>query len=88
MDFACCFTGQLYLEIIVVHGIKKIGFEVGVEVVPNPFGILRSINEILAITDNLVFPQLIILGLFTKFAILPILAVALTGYFIAYTNTH
>ncbi|MBC6110916.1 DoxX family protein [Pedobacter fastidiosus] len=87
MDFCMLFYRiAISLELIIVHGLKKIGIGGVAEVVPNPFGIPQNLNEILAITANLLLPQLIIIGLFTRFATLPILAVTLTGYFVVHGN--
>lgn len=77
------FRLALSLELIFVHGLKKVG--VGVEMaehVPNPLHLSEQLNQYFATGANLVAPLFIIAGLFTRLAILPILAVTLTGYFI------
>ncbi|WP_308992424.1 DoxX family protein [Mariniflexile litorale] len=75
------------LELIIVHGFKKIGIGVEVsEMVPNPLGLPEGINEFLAISANIGFPVFIILGVFTRLSVLPILAVTLTGYFILHAH--
>jgi putative oxidoreductase len=73
------------VQLIVVHGLKKIGVSVAeAELIPNPLHLPEKINQYFAISSNLVFPILIILGLLTRLAILPVLAVTLTGYFIVH----
>jgi putative oxidoreductase len=73
------------VQLIVVHGLKKIGVGVAeAELIPNPLHLPEKINQYFAISSNLVFPILIILGLLTRLAILPVLAVTLTGYFIVH----
>mgnify|MGYP003631905708 CR=1 FL=1 len=75
------------LELIIVHGFKKIGIGVAIpEVVPNPLGLPENLNEILAIVANIGFPVFVILGFLTRLATLPILAVTLTGYFILHAH--
>ncbi|TCC89228.1 DoxX family protein [Pedobacter frigiditerrae] len=87
MDFCMLFFRiAISLELIFVHGLKKIGINGLPETVPNPFNMPQSLNEIIAIAANLFFPQLIIMGLFTRLSTLPILAVTLTGYFIVHGN--
>ncbi|WP_433763974.1 DoxX family protein [Flavobacterium ginsenosidimutans] len=75
------------LELIFAHGLKKIG--VGnelAEVVPNPLGLNEVFNQVFATGANLVMPIFIIAGFMTRLAVLPILAVTLTGYFIVHFN--
>ena len=85
MDFCLLFFRiAISTELIIVHGLKKIGIGSIAEVVPNPFGIPERINEVFAIAANIFFPQLVIMGLFTRLATLPILAVTLTGYFVVH----
>ncbi len=75
------------LELIIVHGFKKIGIGVDVaELIPNPLGLPQEINEFLAIIANIGFPVFIILGLLTRLSVLPVLAVTLTGYFILHAH--
>lgn len=70
-------------ELIVVHGLKKIGIGVAVaEVIPNPLGFPEDFNNFVAIAANVYLPVLVVLGLFTRLAALPALAVTATGYFI------
>jgi len=74
-------------ELIYAHGLKKIGIGTALaEVVPNPLGLPEALNQAFATTANLVMPIFIILGLITRIATLPILAVTLTGYFVLHYN--
>ncbi|QNA45899.1 DoxX family protein [Lacibacter sediminis] len=71
------------IELIVAHGLKKLGIGVAmVEQIPNPLQLPEIFNQGFALASNLIFPVFVILGLFTRVAILPILAVTLTGYFV------
>nr|WP_315035775.1 DoxX family protein [uncultured Chryseobacterium sp.] len=77
----------LSIELIVAHGLKKIGVGVSeAEQVPNPLHLPEAFNSLFADAANLVFPVFVILGFFTRIAVLPILAVTLTGYFILHWN--
>ena len=77
----------LSLELIVVHGLKKVGIGVEqAELVPNPYHFAVGLNNFLAISANLFFPALVIFGFLTRLAIIPILAVTLSGYFVMHWN--
>ena len=81
------FRIALSLELIVAHGLKKLGVGVAeAEQVPNPLHLPQEFNSLFADTANLVFPVFVIFGLFTRVVVLPILAVTLTGYFILHWN--
>lgn len=81
------FRIALSLELIVAHGLKKLGVGVAeAEQVPNPLHLPEAFNSFFADAANLVFPLFVIFGLFTRVAVLPILAVTLTGYFILHWN--
>lgn len=81
------FRIALSLELIVAHGLKKLGVGVAeAEQVPNPLHLPEEFNSLFADAANLVFPVFVIFGLFTRVAVLPILAVTLTGYFILHWN--
>ncbi|MFD2602670.1 DoxX family protein [Flavobacterium suzhouense] len=74
-------------QLIVVHGLKKIGIGVtSVEVIPNPFGFPDTMNNFIAIMANVYLPFFIIIGLFTRAAALPAMMVTATGYFIVHAN--
>ena len=74
-------------ELAVVHGLKKIGYGTPeVEKVPNPLQLPDMVNQTIAVAANLICPLFIIFGLFTRLAVLPVLAVTLTGYFVQHWN--
>lgn len=74
-------------QLIIVHGLKKIGVGTGVpETVPNPFNFPNWFNDSFAIAANLIFPLFIIVGYYTRIASIPILAVTLSGYFVVHWN--
>ncbi|QEE50819.1 DoxX family protein [Flavobacterium alkalisoli] len=74
-------------QLIVVHGLKKLGIGVTqAENVPNPLHLPQAINQVFATSSNVIFPLFIIFGVLTRLATLPILAVTLTGYFIVHGN--
>lgn len=74
-------------QLIIVHGLKKIGVGTGVpETVPNPFHFPDWFNDSFAISANLIFPLFIIVGFYTRIAAIPILAVTLSGYFVVHWN--
>lgn len=86
-------TGLLFFriavsfELLIAHGLKKIGVGVAIaETVPNPFGLPEFFNQAFAIVANIIMPLFIAMGLFTKVATLPILAITLTGYFVVHFN--
>lgn len=81
------FRVLLSVELIVAHGLKKIGVGVSeAEQVPNPLHLPEAFNSLFADAANLVFPLFVIFGFLTRIAVLPILAVTLTGYFILHWN--
>ncbi|RZJ69394.1 DoxX family protein [Flavobacterium sp.] len=80
-DYAIlCFRILISVELICVHGLKKLGIGVAVaEVVPNPIGFPDFLNDSIAITANLTAPIFIIFGLGTRLASALVLCVTLTG---------
>lgn len=73
----------LSVQMIYAHGLKKIGIGVAeAEQVPNPLHFPEAMNNALAVSANIFFPILVILGFFTRLSVLPILALTLTGYFV------
>lgn len=74
-------------QLIIVHGLKKIGVGVAApEAVPNPLGLPPALNEFIAIAANTYLPFLLIIGFCTRLAALPAVCVTLTGYFIVHAN--
>ena len=75
------------LEMIFVHGFKKIAIGTGeAEKIPNPLHLPEVFNNAFAISANIFFPFLVLIGCCTRLATLPSLAVTLTGYFILHWN--
>ena len=75
------------VELIVVHGFKKLGIGTETaEIIPNPFNLPYLLNEFLTIFANVISPVFIIIGLGTRFASIPILMVTLTGYFVVHSG--
>ena len=71
------------LQLMIVHGLKKIGIGVAeAEQVPNPLHLPEGFNHLFAIAGNLVFPVFIMIGFLTRLAVWPVLAITLTGYFV------
>jgi len=74
-------------ELIAAHGLKKIGVGVAeAETVPNPLHLPEAFNQAFATAANLVFPLFVILGLLTRLATLPVLAVTLTGFLVVHLH--
>lgn len=81
------FRIALAAELMAAHGLKKIGIGVAdAEVVPNPLHLPETLNQLFATAANLFFPIQVMLGLFTRLAVLPTLAVTLTGFFVVHRN--
>ena len=73
------------LQLMIVHGLKKLGIGVSeVEKVPNPLHLPEIVNQLFATAANLIFPILVTLGFLTRIAVLPTLAVTLMGYFVVH----
>ena len=74
-------------EIIVAHGFRKIGIGVPeAEHVPNPYLLPEWLNSNFAIASDIFFPLFVMAGCFTRLAVLPTLAVTLTGYFVVHAH--
>ena len=81
------FRFAISLELMIAHGLKKIGIGVAkAEKIPNPLHIPDVLNQYFAIASNIFFPVLVMIGLFTRLAVLPILTVTLVGYFFVHWN--
>jgi putative oxidoreductase len=79
------FRVAIAVQLMLAHGLKKIGVGVAnAEIVPNPLHLPNFLNQLFAEAANLVFPVFVIAGLFTRLAVLPVLAVTLTGFFIVH----
>ena len=76
-------------EMIRVHGLKKIGIgPADVEKVPNPLHLPELLNQGIAVSANLLFPMLIIFGFLTRFSLVPILAVTITGFIFHWNDAY
>jgi putative oxidoreductase len=81
------FRSAITLEMIFVHGLKKLGIGVAeAEQVPNPLHLPTIFNNAFASTANIFFPFLVFIGFCTRLSTLPPLAVTLTGYFVLHWN--
>lgn len=79
------FRVLLAIQLFRVHGLKKFRLENGQrEVIPNPLGLPDKFNAIVASFADLVVPFLIILGMGTRFAVLPTIGVTAIGYFVVH----
>ncbi len=75
------------ISMINTHGVKKIlNFEDTVANIPDPFGLGGEISTYLALLANIVCPLLVIFGLFTRLAVIPIVGVTLLGLFVVHIN--
>ncbi len=82
-----CFRVLVSIELIVVHGLKKIGIGVQeAEHIPNPLHLPEAFYNGFAIAANLFFPLMVVAGFCTRLATLPTLAVTLTGYFVIHAQ--
>lgn len=74
-------------QLLVVHGLEKLHPDPGYSAAfPNPFGWPEELNYCIALAGSLYFPVFIILGVLTRLAALPALAVTATGYFIVHAG--
>lgn len=75
------------ISMINTHGIKKLlHFEETVAHIPDPFGMGGELSTYIALLANIVCPIFVIVGLFTRPAVLPILSVTLMGFFVVHFN--
>ena len=79
------FRVLLAVELFRVHGMKKFRSENGQrEHVPNPLHLPEKLNGIVATFSDTVVPFLIILGVGTRFVVLPTIGVTAVGYFVVH----
>ena len=79
------FRVLMAVELFRVHGLRKFHSADGKpEVVPNPFGLPQSLNNLVATFADTVVPVFLVLGLGTRLAVLPTIGVTLTGYFVVH----
>lgn len=75
------------IELMLVNGLKKVGVNgKAAELIPDPLGFPDWFNQAFATAAMLVFPFFILIGLFTRLAAPPALAVTLTGYFVVHAH--
>ncbi len=68
------------ISLINTHGVKKLtDFESSAANIPDPFGLGGELSTYFAIFANIICPIFIILGLFTRLAVLPIVTVTISG---------
>jgi putative oxidoreductase len=81
------FRVLLSIELFRVHGLKKFKGNNGKpKVVPNPRALPQGLNSLIATISDTVVPVLVILGVFTRLAVLPTIAITAVGYFVVYKN--
>ena len=79
------FRVLLSLSLVNTHGLKKvIHFEETLQHIPDPIGIGSELSAYIAIFSNIICPAFIIMGLFTRPFILPIVSTTLIGFFIVH----
>lgn len=79
------FRVLLSLSLFNTHGLKKIvDFEGTLAHIPDPFGFGSEFSAYMAVFANVICPVFVILGLFTRAAILPIVGITLAGFFIVH----
>jgi putative oxidoreductase len=77
----------LAIELFRVHGMKKFrGNDGKPEVVPNPLGLPQPLNNLIATISDTVVPVLVMLGVFTRVAVLPTIGITSVGYFVVHKN--
>lgn len=75
----------LSVSLFNTHGLKKIrDFEGTLEHIPDSFGFGSEFSAYMAVFANVICPVFIIFGLFTRAAILPIVGITLSGFFIVH----
>jgi putative oxidoreductase len=81
------FRIALALEMMIIHGFKKLGIGVSeAEIIPNPFNLPQTFNDAFIISANFFFPFLVLIGFYTRLSALPVLVVTVTGYLIVHRN--
>lgn len=81
------FRISLALELFAVHGMKKFRLDDGKkEDIPNPLHLPQKLNTAVATFSDTIVPFFLIVGLGTRIAILPTIAVTAVGYFVVHRN--
>src|SRR5689334_19221674 len=77
------------IELFRVHGMKKFRKENGRrEQVPNPLHLPEKLNGLIAEFSDTIVPFLIMLGMATRFAVLPTIGVTAIGYFVVHRKDN
>ena len=75
------------LSLLNTHGIKKaLNFEETLAHIPDPLGIGSTASTYFALLANVVCPVFIVLGFFTRAAIIPVLSITLTGFLVVHVS--
>lgn len=75
----------LSISLIGTHGLKNIiHFDAASRELPDPFGMGPLFSVVMAILSDVVCALLVLVGCITRFAILPILMLTLTGLFVVH----
>jgi putative oxidoreductase len=65
---------------------KILDFEGTLQHIPDPFGFGSEFSAYMAVFANVICPVFVVLGLFTRAAILPIVGITLSGFFIVHAS--
>ncbi len=77
----------LALELFRVHGMKKFKVKNGErEHVPNPLHLPEKMNALVATFSDTIVPFLVMLGVATRFVVLPVIGVTAIGYFVVHRH--
>ncbi len=81
------FRVLLSVSMINTHGLKKIrNIPYEIEHIPDPFGLGGEVNLAIAIIGNIIGPIMVILGVYTRLAIIPILGITLVGFLVVHIS--
>ncbi|MEM7549899.1 MAG: DoxX family protein [Bacteroidota bacterium] len=79
------FRVTISISLFNTHGLKKIiHFEDTLNNIPDPLGMGSELSTFFAIFANVFCPLLIVLGVLTRLAIIPILSITLIGFFVVH----
>lgn len=83
------FRVLLATELFRVHGLKKFRLENGQrEHVPNPLHLPEKLNAAVATLSDTLAPFLVMLGIGTRLAVLPVIGVTAIGYFVVHRKDN
>jgi putative oxidoreductase len=83
------FRCLLAIELFRVHGMKKFRLENGQrEHIPNPLHLPDKLNGLVATFSDTVVPFLVILGVATRFVVIPTIGVTAIGYFVVHRKDN